>query len=385
MTDSRAVFTKYEDRYVLMHVVGNTAENIYVYPNLEGGMIGNVYNCVAEKRMENFGKCFVRYDRKCSGFINKDIKSGTVLPLQYKKDGVDDKQPLFTDKIVLEGEYVVAMLGQAFVKTSRKASYNDGIIPKDLIAFSKENNIGIILRTKACIMPESDSKIWQELNAIKSVFDDISKRSSHAPAYTLLYTPLPVFVKDMMYLIDRGIDEIVTDDDEIKEKLSFTYDGITGPVNVTDRVSLRLYEDKLLKLSKLYSFDAKITEALSRKVYLKSGAFITFDHTEALCAVDVNSASAKGITGSEESILAVNCEAAVEIARQLRLRNISGMIIIDFINMERRECYDKLEKTLKDSIAQDRISTSFVDFTGLKLAEITRKRTGNSLFAVMKR
>ncbi|MCR4989583.1 MAG: ribonuclease E/G [Lachnospiraceae bacterium] len=385
MTENRAVFTKYEDRYVLMHIVGNKAEHIYVYPDLEGGCIGNVYNCVAEKRMENFGKCFVRYDRKNSGFINKDLKSGTILPLQYKKDGIDGKQPLFTDKISIEGEYVVATSGHVFVKTSRKASYDNGRIPESVIAFAKENNLGIILRTKACTETGCDKQVAEELEAIKGIFDDINSGASHSPAYTLLYSPLPEIIKDILYLIDQGVGEIVTDDEEIKETLSDEYPGITGPVNITDRVSLRFYDDKMLALSKLYSFEAKISEALSRKVYLKSGACITFDHTEALTAVDVNSASSKGADGSEESILSVNTEAAVEIARQLRLRNISGTIVIDFINMESDDSYKKLEEVIKDSIIKDRISTTLVDITKLKLAELTRKRTGNDLFTVLKR
>lgn len=385
MNENRAVFTKYEDRFVLMHIVGNKAEHIYVYPDLEGGCIGNVYNCVAEKRMENFGKCFVRYDRKNSGFINKDLKPGTILPLQYKKDGIDGKQPLFSDKISIEGEYVVVTSGQVFVKTSRKASYDRGKIPEDIIAFAKNNNMGIILRTKACTGPDCENRVMAELEAIKEIYDDIIFVASHSPAYTLLYSPLPEMIKDILYLIDQGIGEIVTDDEEIKEKLSDEYPGITGPVNVTDRVSMRIYDDKMLALSKLYSFDAKISEALSRKVYLKSGACITFDHTEALTAVDVNSSSSKGEDNSESSILSVNTEAAVEIARQLRLRNISGMILIDFINMESEDSYKKLEDVIKDSIIKDRISTTFVDITKLKLAELTRKRTGNDLFTVMKR
>lgn len=385
MTENRAVFTKYEDKYVLIHIKENRTEHIYVYPDLEGSPAGNVYNCIVEKRLDNFGKSFVRFESKSSGFINKDLKPGTNLPLQYKKEGIDNKQPVFTDKITIEGEYVVVSTWQVFVKTSKKASFNDGRIPEDLIKYAKDHNIGIIIRTKACNDPEGLDKIWQELDGICGIISQIFEKSSHLPAYTVLYKPLPVVIKDILYLIDQGIEEIVTDDEEIREVISDEYQGIISPVNVTDRVSLRFYDDKLLALSKLYSFDARIGEALSRKVFLKSGACISFDYTEALTAVDVNSASAKGINDKEDSILSVNIEAAKEIARQLRLRNISGIIIIDFINMATEESYKKLEEVIKDSIRYDRVSTSFIDITQLKLAELTRKKTGNNLFTVMKR
>ncbi|MBR2529454.1 MAG: ribonuclease E/G, partial [Lachnospiraceae bacterium] len=189
---------------------------------------------------------------------------------------------------------------------------------------------------------------------------------------------------DIMYLQSLGLSVIVTDNEEIRSILNSKFDSLSGPVSVSDRVSLRFYEDKLVGLCNLYSFNAKISEALSKKVYLKSGAYITIEHTESLYAVDVNSASNDKKGDREETFLSVNKEAAVEIARQLILRNMSGMIIIDFINMSRDISYDELEKTIRDAISSDREMTRFIGFTALKLCELMRSRSGRSLYSALR-
>lgn len=184
----------------------------------------------------------------------------------------------------------------------------------------------------------------------------------------------------MIYLSGLGIEEIVTDAAEIRDILDREYEHVSGPVKVTDRVGLRFYEDDLINLCNLYSFNAKISEALSRKVYLKSGVYITFDVTEALVSVDVNSAGCLMNRDRKETILKINCEAARAVARQLRLRNISGMIVVDFINMDSKDDYDILEDVIKKALSEDRVIAEFIDFTGLKLCEIVRRRSGRSLY-----
>ena len=173
---------------------------------------------------------------------------------------------------------------------------------------------------------------------------------------------------------------MVTDDPTIYESLHKEYSAVTGTVKLTDRVGIRFYEDKMLELSKLYSFSGRISECLKRKVYLKSGASITIDQTEALTAIDVNTASNAGKTLKNNTFLAVNIEAADEIARQLVLRNIGGMIIIDFINMDLESDYDELKNHLIKVLKSDREYCRFIDFTGLKLCELTRSRRGKSLY-----
>lgn len=380
MNDNKAVFTKYEEKYVLMHIKGNRAENIYAYPSLDDMPIGTIINCRIEKQLDGMDSGFVMYDSKKQGFINKKIKCGTVMPLMYKKEAYDDKKPVFSDKLTIDGTYVVATDGESYVKASskideeRKKEYIDAVFEK-----AKELSIGVIIRTSVDNTKDGISLALDEMRKIKETFDAIRERSQHVPQYTVLYRPIPAFIKDILYLCGQGIEEIVTDDELIREKLEGGYETVTGPVSLTDRVRLRFYDDPLVNLCKLYSFNAKISEACGRRVYLKSGAYITIDHTEACTVIDVNSAKTDA-----KSVLAVNKEAAYESIRQLRLRGISGMILIDFINMQTSEEYDELEGIIKQAAASERIHTGFIDFTGLGIAELVRDRTGRELAAVLR-
>ena len=385
MRDNIAVFTKYEDRYILIAVTGGRAEQIYVYGSLDQIDIGTVVNCRAENSVPGIGSCFVRYSADDIAFVGKVYKPGTLVPLMYKKEAYRDKKACFTDRITIDGDYTVVTKGDTFVKASSK-------IPDDAkkklcdLFYDKAavHNVGVIIRTKAFTDPDGAGKATVEFDHIISLIDNIIKTSEHEVQYSVLYRPLPAYIKDILRLREEGITEVVTDRKEIMDRLEDHYDRFTGPVNLSDRVSLRFYEDDLLPLCKLYAFDAKISEALSRKVYLKSGAYITIDTTEALTAVDVNSAQSEKGGEKEETFLSINLEAADEIARQLRLRNISGMIVVDFINMSNPDSYTELEDRIRQAISVDHVNTRFIDFTGMKLCEIVRQRLGRTLYHNLK-
>lgn len=386
MTDNRAVFAKYEDKYVLMHIVRDRVMHLYVYNELDGMDIGTVINCRVDHQIENIGASFVQYEQRSTGYMNKKYPNGSVIPLMYKKEGINNKKPLFSDVISIEGEYIVVSNGPVYVKTSSK-------IPQDMRQpfideFTDRANVdrvGVIIRTSAYIEECRMDQIHAEYESIVAKLKEISKKSSHVKQYSILYRPLPAYIKDIIYLVREGIEEVVTDEPDIMDKLTAVYDSVSGPVTLTDRVGLRLYEDDLIELSKLYSFNSRISECLSRKVYLKSGAYITFDETEALTAIDVNTASNDRSISKNDTFLSVNLEAASEIIRQLIIRNIGGIVVIDFINMGSEDDYEKLAGHIKLAARADREYCRFVDFTGLKLCELVRSRHGKSLYMNMRR
>ena len=384
MTENKAVFTKYKEKYVLIHIVQNRAEHIYAYDSLDALDTGTIINCRIDSQAENIGACFAAYDKNLLAFVQKSIKNGTVLPLMYKKEAHDGKKAVFTDKLSISGEYVVVSDGGHFVKSSSKIPESER---KDITEHFREifqdEGYGVILRTRTFIEDGGVRKAEEELSVILDKLKSIEESSAHLVQYSVLYRPLPSYISDIRYLITQGVEEVVCDNAQIMEKISGTHESLSGQVNLSDRVGLRFYEDELLPLCKLYSFDAKISEALSRKVYLKSGAYITFDTTEALIAVDVNSAQNVKRNDKEDTFLSVNIEAASEIARQLRLRNISGMIIVDFINMNSDENYDRLSECMKDQFKTDRVRCRFIDFTSLHLAEIIRDREGRTLYRIL--
>ena len=371
-----AVFTTYNGHYVLMHIINDKAMHIYAYGSLEGGNIGRIINCRVEKGT-GIDASFVRYSAKESGFINRDLKNGSRVALMYKKDPTAGKRACFTDKISITGKYAVVIDDDPFVKCSSKAVNSK---KNEYIDHFNETahrlHTGLIIRTQAFNEDDGMAKADEEISRIHALINAVKEKSAHTPDYTVLYCPLPDFINDIRYLIDQGIEEIVTDDESIMSVLKKTYEDAGGPVNVTDRVGLRFYDDKLLSVTALYAFGAKISEALSRKVYLKSGGYITIDTTEALTAVDVNTASLKPSGSASDNFRKINTEAADEIARQIVLRNLSGIIIIDFINMKSDMDYADLKSRLELLFKKDRISCRFVDFTKLGLCEVTRKREG---------
>ncbi|MBP1586682.1 MAG: ribonuclease E/G [Lachnospiraceae bacterium] len=205
--------------------------------------------------------------------------------------------------------------------------------------------------------------------------DALKEKASHLARFNCLYRQ-EGRISD---LIDKNIksdefSEIVTDDHDIYELLKTDYENV------------REYTDTSFPLSKLYSLESGISEALSRQVWLKCGGYLVFDHTEAMTVIDVNSGkyTPSKNTDKESAYLTVNKEAASEICRQLRLRNLSGIIIVDFINLNDKKDQEILLNLLKAESAEDTIPVNIVDITELGLVEITRKKELPSLYEQIK-
>ena len=184
-----------------------------------------------------------------------------------------------------------------------------------------------------------------------------------------MYEPLPPVVEWLKNLRISDLDEIVTDDREIYELA-----GQYAAEAVKEK--LRLYEDELLPLYKLYSLETILSRTLNKKVWLKSGGYLVIEQTEALTAVDVNSGK---MVKKKDSFLKTNLEAAEELVRQIGLRNLSGMIIVDFINLQEKAEEEQLVSALKKYIQQENTGIVYVDMTRLGLVELTRKKNGKTL------
>ena len=181
----------------------------------------------------------------------------------------------------------------------------------------------------------------------------------------------------LYYRYADGLSAIITDDPRLYQQIH----GFLQAEQPEDLSKLQFYEEQLLPLSKLYSTDIAVERALKEYVWLKNGAYLVIQPTEALTVVDVNSGkySAKTKKKSAETYLKINLEAAKETARQIRLRNISGIILIDFINMDDPDMMQELLKQFRRFLGEDPIQTSVVDVTALQLVEVTRKKVRRPL------
>jgi ribonuclease G len=377
--------------------------------------IGSVYIGKVKNISENINACFVEIADKEICFLSLldavnplvlnrkydgRILCGDELLVQVVREAQKTKPATVTSRIVFSNDYFVFELGAEKVNFSNKLEKSE---KKHLISMMKELHImddkgfdqerlaqlklvhgeqhpftealtaGVIARTKAkeCKTAEEVSACFETLyTRMKQLLESALYRN----CFTCMSSGPKYFEKALSELVQADeFDEIVTDDAALYEDLLeyVKLSNIEKPI--------RLYQDPVMSLSKLYSLTTKLEAALNERVWLKSGAYLLIQHTEALTVIDVNSGKyAKG-RSEEESALAINIEAAREIAWQLRLRNLSGIIIVDFINMEEGISDKQLLQTLKEAVKEDKVQTVVVDMTALGLVEMTRKKANKPL------
>ncbi len=365
---------------------------VQVEPSEEETIVGNIYVGKVQNIVRNINAAFVQIqeDTICHLslnepgtpiFLNKKNTSkvcvGDELLVQVSKDAVKTKNPSATTKLQIAGKYAVLTYGDKRISISGKIKE-----PKtrkrlhDLVEqeFGTKITCGVIVRTNAENVAEED--FLRELRNLKNRYDTIVGQGLYRTRYSLLYEAPRGYLCDIRDGYDKLISKIITDDVEIYEQVS-QYLENNQP---SDLHKLELYEDEMLSLNQLYGIETKLQKALQERVWLKSGGYLIIEPTEALTVIDVNTGKAiAGKKDSEEHFLKINMEAANEIAAQLRLRNISGIILVDFIDMKDKKSDQILIEELKRVIRLDPVKTVFVDMTGLHLAEITRKKVRRPL------
>ncbi|MBO4414610.1 MAG: ribonuclease E/G, partial [Lachnospiraceae bacterium] len=240
---------------------------------------------------------------------------------------------------------------------------------KELMKPYLGDSYAFIVRTNAENAP--DELLEREIARLVNDYRQIVEYGVHWKCFSRLYSTPPSYIWEIRDGYAEDIDEIKTDDDEIYAQLK-DYLTENQPEDIGKLVK---YEDKEYSLAKLYGIMDKLEKATYERVWLDSGAYLVIQPTEALTVIDVNTGKAiSGKTVPEETFLNVNMEAADEIARQIRLRNLSGIIIVDFIDMVSEANKKSLLKHLYNILSKDRIPTKLVDMTGLNLVEITRKK-----------
>lgn len=209
----------------------------------------------------------------------------------------------------------------------------------------------------------------------------------HKTCYSVLKKAKSSYLEDLKNQKEGSICEIITDDRDIFETICMDY-GIASEQFVTtgsdkekndNNLTISYYQDTMLSLSSLYSVKTSLDKALREQIWLKSGASIVLQHTEALTVIDINSGKNIAKKGMRENLLRINLEAAKEIAYQLRLRNISGIIIIDFINLPAKEDEAILLREFRSYLKDDPVKADLIDMTKLGLVEVTRKKIKKSL------
>lgn len=299
------------------------------------------------------------------------------IVVQVVKEAVKTKEPTVSTNISLKGNALVLTTENKKLGVSKKLDENKRKYLHALLSEKKEERFGLIIRTNAGNY--SEEQLFAEFEVIFDQFQKIEKQYKYRTCYSCLHHAPSGYISSVRDYLSLELEKIVTDDHSIYDEL---YRSFQNETSITPE-QIVYYDDRSYSLSALYGLKFKLEEALQERVWLKSGAYLVIQPTEALTVIDVN--SGKCIKGNQKDFyLKVNLEAAEELARQLRLRNISGICIVDFINLDTKEAEQELVRTLKKHLAADTVPSVFVDFTRLGLAEITRKKVKKPLWEQVK-
>lgn len=304
-----------------------------------------------------------KIEKRVDTKIKDVLKTGQKILVQIQKDSNDKKGARTSTHIKLTGKYVVLMPNTNIVTISQKIENEEE--REKLLKTIKEflpKNTGAIVRTAAVkkSSKEIEADVKQLLNKWKKIKTKFDKESNTPK---LLYKSPSILEKIILDLPENKIEMIMTNEKKEYEEIKEMIEGMQ------ENIKIKIEENLLEK----YELEKQIEKSKQRKIWLSCGGFITIDQTEALVAIDVNSGKFTGKSTLEETVYKVNYEATIEITKQLRLRDIGGIIIIDYIDMQKEENKDKIEKLLKESLKQDRAKTQVEGFTKLNLMELTRK------------
>lgn len=395
----KILILKLNDKILSMLIKDNYILSIQVQRQNEYA-VGNIYVGKVQNISENISAAFVDLGGGYLTFLplaeakhafvttrksDGKLKPGDEVMVQVSREPMKTKLAGVTTKISLAGKYAVV---EAKRCDYTKRNTDDAEEKKGMLHVSSKlpkkmqerfRSIGalqqiaeeyqLIVRTNAGEL-ENDEPLIRESQYLAEQLKSLLQIADKRTCYSCLYREKP----DYLHFIDNAYtteyDEIVTDIPEI-------YETLKEHLTESD-IPIRLYEDKMLPLYKLYAIETRIDELLDKRVWLNSGGYLVIEPTEALISIDVNSGKCEQGKNKEETFFKINMEAAKMIAMHLRARNLSGIILVDFINLKKNVHKAQLTEYMRNLLKQDSVTADVVDMTGLGLMEITRKKVNPS-------
>lgn len=362
------VITQYRDRPILFYQSENRLYDLVVGERHqeEAPQVGDIYVGRVQNIVQNIRAVFVEIkegvicympETECAG---KKIRVGDDLVVQVKKAAVKTKQPVVTQAIELVGYYCVVTTQNSSKQISKKIGEEEKKRLQPLLEEFAEEEYGIVLRTNAA--EAGLAVIREECERLVGELHSMMEHSRYRVCFSRLRKADPFYMPYIRSCRQEEYDRIITD-------IRTVYDDLQA--QGVDKV--QFYEDSSYPLEKLLGIGTKIQKVSEKRVWLKSGGNLVIEPTEALTVIDVNTGKAiDGKRSRETTFFKINCEAAKEVARQIRVRNISGIILVDFIDMKNKQNERQLFDLLQGELQKDKTRTSLIDITKLGLAEITR-------------
>jgi ribonuclease E len=383
--------TEHHDRIQIGVLEARELVEHYVAKETSTSMVGNIYLGRVQNVLPGMEAAFVdlgrgrnavlyagevSYDEEVEGTdrrIEHVLKPGQSVLVQVTKDPLRSKGARLTAQISLPGRYLVYVPDGGASGISRRLPDNERERLRKIIKEIRPSEAGVIVRTAA--EGASAEELSADLERLKKAWESIKGKSRRARAPKALYEEpelLERVVRDVFSPVE--FERIVTDSQEVYDRVKAYFEDVAP--DLLDR--LELHTGKL-PLFEEFHVTEQIHKALERKIWLPSGGYLIIDRVEAMTVIDVNTGKSVGKTNLEETVVGTNLEAAVEIARQLRLRDIGGIIVVDFIDMLLAQNRNEVIRTFQEALAHDKTRSQVFDITPLGLLEMTRKKVSAGL------
>ncbi len=387
--------TPQETRVAVMQQ--GVAQELHIERGSHLGIVSNVYVGRVKRVLPGMQSAFIDIGMDRSAFlhvadiwenrhngdaakpIEKVLSEGQSLLVQVVKEPIGTKGARLSTQISIAGRLVVYLPQESHIGVSQRIeneAEREALRTRLQQLLPPDHNGGYIIRTMA--ETASDKELLADTEYLSKLWHNLQERSLISPAPSLLYQELDISLRVLRDFVNEDTSRILVDSRETHQRMdAFAQDYISGALS-----RLELYAGTR-PLFDLYNVEEEIERALSRRVDLKSGGYLIIDQTEALTTVDVNTGGFVGGRNFDDTIFKTNLEAAHVTARQLRLRNLGGIIICDFIDMESAEHRNAVLDEFKKALARDRTRITVNGFSALGLVEMTRKRTRESLAHVL--
>ncbi|PKM87949.1 MAG: ribonuclease G [Firmicutes bacterium HGW-Firmicutes-12] len=394
-----------DDTKIAVLEEGNLVE-IYIEREPDKRLVGNIYKGVVRNVLPGMQAAFVDIGLEKNAFLYVDdalaynnwqengvsfaltegirpnirdiIKEGQEIVVQISKEAVGNKGARVTTQLTVPGRYLVLMPTVDYIGISKRiTSDSERERLKGIAEEIKPECMGIIIRTVA--EGASHEDLEQDIDSLMKICQRIKQRIQQLSG--------PAMIHKDLALVQRILRDVFADDvQKLSVNSRVVMEKVIDYLDVMD-VSLknRVFLSDTVNLFEKYAIDQEINQALKRKVWLKSGGYLVIDETEALTAFDVNTGKFVGSTDLADTVLKTNTEAAIEISRQIRLRNIGGIIIVDFIDMQNSEHREKILRIIEEKIKADKMKVHVLGITQLGLVEMTRKKVGHSLSSILEK
>lgn len=355
---------------------------LFIEQRTHENIVGNIYRGTIKNVLPGMQAVFVDIGETKNGFLSlskspKKIYPGMDITVQVEKEAMGTKGAKLNDKISIAGRFLVLLPNQDYIGISQKIlDVDERMRLKDIAQRLKPDNYGIIMRTNSEFKTEQE--FIDEINELYKKSEKIIATAEFLKPPSLIYKNLSPIYRMVRDLFCDDIEEVVINNEDDYKSIQKAVQDF--PTDFSNKIR---YYNKDIELFDYYCIESQIEKALQKHVWLKSGGFLIIEQTEACVVIDVNTGKFTGKRDLQETIFRTNKEAAIEIAKQIRLRNLSGIIIVDFIDMQLIQNRNQILELLQNETKKDRNKTVVLSITELGLVQLTRKKSREPLSDIL--